>query len=417
MTATPVDKERLHGLDAVRAFALLLGIWLHASMSFWAPPGVWVTQDRSSGTAAYILGFHYIHMFRLAAFFFMAGFFGRLVYHRRGLRGFLRDRCKRILVPLVCGWMVVYPLIVLVWIWGAVRAGAVLAPGSEKLPVWQVWIGAFATGDVFRDGIRPAHLWFLYCLLQMYALVLVARPLLRPLRSTADRVMRVVMGNPAGPVLLAVPIAAALYWLRDPGGVRTPDLNLRPDPLVLLAYGTPFAFGWLLQRQPELLGRLARRWWAYLAVGMAAGTIPLVITLRMTAAGNPALPAPAVLPFAATYALGMVFLSLGFTGTFLRWLSRPVPAIRYLSDAAYWLYIAHLPLVAALQVASSRWALHWSLKWAMILAVALTVLLLSYQNMVRYSFIGRVLNGPRQRGQLLRETVPLPECAAPATRV
>ena len=230
MTAKPVDKERLHGLDAVRAFALLLGIWLHASMSFWAPPGVWATQDRSTGTAAYILGFHYIHMFRLAAFFFMAGFFGRLVYHRRGLRGFLRDRFKRILVPLVCGWMVVYPLIVLVWIWGAVRSGAVLAPGTERLPVWQVWIGALTTGAVFRDGIRPAHLWFLYYLLQMYALALVARPLLGPLRSAADRVVRVVMGNPAGLVLLAVPIAAALYWLRDPGGVRTPDLISVPIP-------------------------------------------------------------------------------------------------------------------------------------------------------------------------------------------
>src|ERR1039457_546176 len=136
-----------------------------------------------------------------------------------------------------------------------------------------------------------------------------------------------------------------------PGRCAHPRPDLRPDPLVLLAYGTPFAFGWLLHRQQELLGRLARRWWAYLALGMAAGTIPLVITLRMSAAGNPALPASAVLPFAATYALGMVFLSLGFTGTFLRWLSRPVPAIRYLSDAAYWLYIAHLPLVAALQVA------------------------------------------------------------------
>jgi hypothetical protein len=45
MTAKPVDKERLHGLDAVRASALLLGIWLHASMSFWAPPGVCGSPD------------------------------------------------------------------------------------------------------------------------------------------------------------------------------------------------------------------------------------------------------------------------------------------------------------------------------------------------------------------------------------
>ena len=38
--------ERLHALDAVRGFALLLGIVLHATLSFLPTPSrVWIIQD------------------------------------------------------------------------------------------------------------------------------------------------------------------------------------------------------------------------------------------------------------------------------------------------------------------------------------------------------------------------------------
>ncbi len=394
---TQTARDRFHGLDAARAIALLLGIFLHSSMSFWPFQVGWAIQDRSTGMVSYILGFHYIHMFRLAAFFLMAGFFGHLVYHRRGAGAFVRDRLKRILVPLVCGWMVVFPVIVLVWIWGGRVAGAPQAPGTGDLPLWKVWVGAFSTGALFSDGVQPAHLWFLYCLLQLYALTLAARPLLGWLRAGADAFVRVAFGRLFGPAILVLPIGAAIYMMRSPSGVVTPDKNLWPAPLVLLAYGSMFAGGWLLHRQTALLDALARRSVPYVLLGLAAGAVPLALTLHLVPTGwaGPNLEAPAS---AACYALGMVFLSLGFTGACLRWLARPRPAIRYLSDASYWLYIVHLPLVCALQVAVARWALHWSLKWALILAISVPLLLLSYQYLVRYTFIGWTLNGPRQRG-------------------
>ena len=37
--------ERLHALDAVRGFALLLGIILHATLSFIKTPRFWIIQD------------------------------------------------------------------------------------------------------------------------------------------------------------------------------------------------------------------------------------------------------------------------------------------------------------------------------------------------------------------------------------
>ncbi len=66
--------------------------------------------------------------------------------------------------------------------------------------------------------------------------------------------------------------------------------------------------------------------------------------------------------------------------------------------SSYWLYIAHLPLVMALQVVVSRFDWPWYAKFGAILAVAYTVLLLSYQLLVRYTFVGAILNGRRRKG-------------------
>ena len=43
---TPRSPERLHALDAVRGFALLLGVVFHASLSFVpSPHPIWAIQD------------------------------------------------------------------------------------------------------------------------------------------------------------------------------------------------------------------------------------------------------------------------------------------------------------------------------------------------------------------------------------
>jgi glucans biosynthesis protein C len=389
---------RFHGLDAVRACALLLGICLHASVSFVPVTLGWAVQDRSVSWAAYLLGFHYTHMFRMTTFFLMAGFFGRLLYVRRGPDAFVRDRFRRIVVPLVCGWVVFYPLIRLVWLWGAGVSGKLPVEKAGQ-PLWRLTLDGFTTGSTFDGGVPLAHLWFLYYLALLYGLVLLARPVLGSLQAHADSLIRMVFSRALGPAALAVPIALAVYLTRTPGGIQTPERGLIPDVKVLLAYGTMFAAGWLLHRQPELLPNLARRALPYAAAGLVLGTLALAIMMgARVAPGQPMIEAKAR-NFAAVYGLATVFLTFGFVGVFLRGLDRPIPAVRYLSDASYWMYIAHLPLVVALQVLVSRWPLHWSLKWLLVTAVATALLLLSYRYLVRYTFIGHALNGPRTRSE------------------
>lgn len=68
-TLAQPPRERLHGLDAVRGIALLLGLVVHASMA-WIPGAqyFWVTHDGSPGELAGLL-FYVPHMFRMLLFF------------------------------------------------------------------------------------------------------------------------------------------------------------------------------------------------------------------------------------------------------------------------------------------------------------------------------------------------------------
>ncbi len=77
---------------------------------------------------------------------------------------------------------------------------------------------------------------------------------------------------------------------------------------------------------------------------------------------------------------------------------------RYLADASYWLYLAHVPIVFGLQAALMHVPLHWAIKFPLILAITMTVLLTSYHYLVRPTLIGEILNGrkyPRSGGQAL----------------
>jgi peptidoglycan/LPS O-acetylase OafA/YrhL len=86
-----VDTRR-HYLDALRAFAMLLGIALHAAVSFMDLP--WGVQDRFREPA---LGLFVsaIHGLRMPLFLLLSGFFTAMLWQKRGMESLLRHRAKR----------------------------------------------------------------------------------------------------------------------------------------------------------------------------------------------------------------------------------------------------------------------------------------------------------------------------------
>ena len=160
------SSERLHALDAVRGFSLLAGIVFHATVSFLpGPPGaaLWLVMDNQRSLALG-LTFHVLHTFRMTTFFFIAGYFAHLSLHKRGTGSFIRDRLKRIGLPLLVGWVILMPTMIALTIWGAL----VMAHGRKLPPPPPYHFPAFPW----------THLWFLYVLLLLYAAVLIVRGLI-----------------------------------------------------------------------------------------------------------------------------------------------------------------------------------------------------------------------------------------------
>jgi len=98
---------RRNDLDALRGFAMALGIAVHASLTFYQAP--WPVHDtRPSGLLGLL--FLAIHGFRMPLFFLLSGYFTMLVYRRRGLGSLLRQRFARIAIPLVLAMATIGPL-------------------------------------------------------------------------------------------------------------------------------------------------------------------------------------------------------------------------------------------------------------------------------------------------------------------
>lgn len=388
---TTTSSNRLHALDAVRGFALLAGVVLHAAMSFLPGFGEtgWPLADRTPSTTLGVT-FFVIHVFRMTLFFMIAGYFARLLYHRRGTRAFIRNRTVRILVPLVVGWIVVFPMIAAAFAW-AVTSGVPKTPLMPPLSI--------------RFPFPLTHLWFLYVLLWLYTGMLLIRPVVvrwidagGSLRAGIDRVVRLLVTSHAAPIVLAIPVFLAMTsapWLRW-FGITTPDQSLIPNAVAGAAFTTAFAFGWLVERQRDLLRSWERQWHVNLAVGIAATAGCLWI-----AGLEPQfLPAPIdgeTRLYAALYGIASWAWTFAIIGIGLRFFHDSNPRRRYVADASYWIYIMHLPVIFLMQAAlmSLRW--HWTVKFSIIIAGTLGLLFASYHAFVRHTFIGEVLNGTRHQ--------------------
>lgn len=385
---------RLHYLDATRAFALLLGIVFHASLSFMPVFIGWAVMDVST---SYIAGgFALIsHTFRMALFFLIAGFFSAMVLHKTRTRDFLQSRAVRLGVPFIVGWLVLRPLLVSGWI-----AGGQSMRGDVDISA-SLLQGVASLTNLPNELFVGTHLWFLYYLILFTLSAIALRSCV--LRNSAvheatltvgNKLVRFLAGAKSAPILLAVPTACCLWWMNH-WGIDTPDKSLVPLWPVFCLYFGCFLIGWAFQHNRE-------RFQVYSRLSLSNGVFAL-ISISVLIALTPYESQPGYecylwvkALFCLAYGITMWTLIPLTLGLCKKLFSSPKAWIGYLSDASYWLYLIHLPLVVALQIAVAELPLHWSVKLAAVCAGTVIIGLGLYEIGVRKTRLGRLLNGRKQ---------------------
>ena len=138
------SSPRYHALDALRAYAMFLGVILHASMAY-IPNVPWGSRDPAAAdwVGLILLG---IHGFRMQLFFVISGFFTLMLLQRRGVQNIIKHRFLRILIPCVLGVITVLPAQHAVEAW-ATRSESKAIVRSTKDENATAFVNALKTGQ------------------------------------------------------------------------------------------------------------------------------------------------------------------------------------------------------------------------------------------------------------------------------
>jgi glucan biosynthesis protein C len=378
-STVPTDERRYYGLDALRGAMMMLGIVLHAATLYLAapPPHVPLTTDRNTSLTMDAI-FDLIHSFRMPCFFVLAGFFASLLVEKRGVPGTYRNRAARILGPLLAGMVTVLPiagLFMLDFTLSVLNGTHDILPSRQALDDFKEAARAqgVPVGQVFLG-----HLWFLYYLLYFYLLI----PLCEWLKTR--------MRLPAGSVIGFVLVTMVPLWAFPGAQVLGNFLFITPMPEALGYYGLFFVVGYLFHGQRGFVQGLSQH--VKPAAICAAILFPASLFASHLEYTQGAAWHALAVPLHAACTWALIYLAIGAA---LRFVDRPDPWIVYTSNASYWVFLLHLPVVCMAAFFLVPYDLPAEVKFLAVAAITTLVCFTTYHYGVQHTWVSAFLNGKR----------------------
>lgn len=361
---------RFHELDALRAFAMLLGVVLHASLFLvtedWPIVGKEISRDLLYDDIVLA-----IHGFRMPVFFLLSGFFTAMLWQSRGTRSLIAHRLKRVGIPLLIGAFTIIPIHVYL---------ILIMTETELTPVTGIWIFPLA----WLDNLH--HLWFLWVLLILVGIFIA-------LTSVGVKFTNRYFWW----LLIPLVIVPQMMMVEQNWGADTSS-TVFVNPVVLGYYLCFFLFGAFMHQ-----GKFRHSsWWTCALIPM----LPVFyVGLYFEFVSKEPWAELASTMLQVTYAWSLCF---GLMGLFKFCASENRPWIRYLSDASYWIYLWHLALIFPAQALATKLDLSVHLEVVLMIVGVSVILLAIYHVGIRYTWIGTMLNGPRTRRARRDGMVPNP---------
>lgn len=384
-----MSAQRLHYMDNLRALAMLVGVVFHATLAY-GPlmQNVWFTAS-----GEYHVGFDvfnwFSHLFRMPLFFMIAGYFALMLLEKRGVVGFLKHRTMRILLPLLLFWPLLTWLVGLSIVW-AVEHVEQLSPSMFFIKMM------FNAPNPPEAPFSWMHLWFLYYLFMLVLLVAV----LYQFKVFTWRIWSWCLHPVSLLLLLPLLVSVGLFQVTAPH--PAPE-QLKPHWWALLFYGLFFFVGGLMRHQNNTLVNWQRYKFLLLMVSVAVfvyffDTLPEVIVPQMAmlmgVVGNMSW---SHYPVALAEAVVGVYMTLFCLLLGQKWLNRSNRQLKLWADASYWIYLIHLPILFMVQFILLDSDLSIWLQFVVSCVATLALAMVSYLLLVRWTPLGWLLNGRKQR--------------------
>jgi peptidoglycan/LPS O-acetylase OafA/YrhL len=322
--------RRRTDLDALR-IVLCSGVVSIHVLSIWSVEPIYHLKSAMTSPAVSMLA-TLLHVAIVPLFFVLAGWSAVTSLRRRGAGDFVRERVRRLAVPLVAGTILLGPIIKYVELTHGRDIGL---RGMRLVPPLQTSFVEFIPRYFTRmDLLTWSHLWFLAYLFLISLLLL---PLALRLARAKPRI-----DVPAAP-LVYLPALAFAALLAGFGGYWPFLPNLVTDWTNFSWFALCFAIGAGLAAWPGCETRLHGETWRMLA-------LMLVAYVGVVVCG----PSNAGRAFIGLTTWGAIGAGLGIARRFD---PAPTPAFNALSEAALPVYILHLvPMLGvALLVVPLEW--------------------------------------------------------------
>lgn len=335
-----LPERRLVGVDLARILAIALVVLLHACVAYLERPIaglLWPVQESPGDTWDVDATFWIVRALGVPIVTLIAGLFAARAVDRAGVASFVRERLRRLGLPLLIAMCTVLPVMYLIWAWGWVERG-----WAAPIHILHVRFGPAVQPNLF--GL--AHLWYLEYLL-LYALAYAAWCVVLPRASLPARVARVLLLPIVRVVVIAAPLAVILH--RWPGVLVEFQNGFVPQLSKLLWNAVFFVMGIVLYRlstsSPGALVPWARWWWldALAAIAATAAFVPAVHAVLAQSPREVQLWTFATLGALVATCGGLAILGGGlWLGARLSPTSRAARWAAALAGATFWIYILHL---------------------------------------------------------------------------
>lgn len=333
VTAQP-KRTRLLFVDNLRIALTALVVLHHTAVTYSHIPLWHYIEPAKDGSGLFLDFFVTVNQAFFMGFFFMiAGYFTPAAYDRKGARPFLRDRLKRLGIPLLAFLLLIRPLLLLFSEYAGERATS-----WDAGPLWYVevlLVFAVLYALVRRRGARRP-------LAPVGEAGGAAAQTAQPLRPLAVVVFT-----------LALALTTYLWRIVVPTGSYLPVLGL-PTPDFLPQYASFFVLGVLAYRRgwAQSVSRVAGRVGWAVATAATLGYLPVVLTAQDDVLyGHGTWQSLVSAAWESAFAVGVV---LGLTVLFRERFNHLGRKGAFLSRHAFAVYLIHAPVLVGLGFAY-RW--------------------------------------------------------------